>query len=104
MIVSASDGSLTDTQSITVAITNAVENQTRTLTTGADTFVASSADNWMIDGLASNDIITTLGGNDTVRGNAGDDTISTGDGNDTITFSGNGDGFDSIDGGAGSIR
>ena len=102
VIVSASDGSLSGTQAIAVSITNVVENQTRSLTTGADTFVAPSADNWTIDGLGGNDTITTLGGNDTVRGNAGDDTISTGGGNDTITFSGSGDGFDTIDGGAGT--
>ena len=102
VIVRASDGSLSDDQAIAVTITNVVENQTKSLTTGADTFVAPSADNWTVDGLAGNDTITTLGGNDTVRGNAGDDTISTGGGNDTITFSSTGEGFDSIDGGPGA--
>ncbi len=102
VIVSASDGAKNDTQAIAVTIGNVVEGQTRSLTTGADTFAAPSEDNWTIDGLAGNDLITTLGGADTVRGNAGDDTIFTGDGNDTVTFSGNGDGFDAIDGGGGA--
>lgn len=95
---SSADGSTAD-QSFAVAIGNVVENQTRTLTAGPDTFVAVSDDNWTIDGLAGNDSITTLAGADTVRGNGGGDVIVTGAGNDSITFSGSAGGFDEVDGG-----
>lgn len=97
----SADGSTAD-QSFAVAIGNVVENQTRTLTAGADSFVAVSDDNWTVDGLAGNDGITTLAGADTVRGNGGDDAIATGAGNDSITFSGTAGGFDDVDGGDGN--
>lgn len=91
-------------ETLTIELTNVVETQTFTLTTGADTFTASSDDHWVLNGLAGNDSLTTLGGADIVRGNAGDDTISTGAGNDIITFFQNKEGFDAIDGGAGADR
>lgn len=81
-----------------------VFTQIKSLTTGADTFVATSNDNWNVDGLAGNDSITTLNGADVVRGNAGNDTISTGAGDDVITFSGSKDGVDAVDGGEGTDR
>ena len=100
--VRVTDSSLTSfEQGFTISLTNAVENQTRSLTQGNDNFVAPSADNWTISGNNGNDAITTLGGIDRITGGAGDDTISTGEGNDTIVFSGTNGGFDTVDGGAG---
>jgi Ca2+-binding RTX toxin-like protein len=56
------------------------------------TLTGTSAVN-TLSGLAGNDIITGLGGNDTLNGN---------DGDDSFRFSGTADGFDIINGGAGS--
>jgi Ca2+-binding RTX toxin-like protein len=59
---------------------------------GADTFTATSDDNYIYNGLAGDDRIT---------GGTGNDTIVAGDGADTIIFAGTGLGFDAVDGGAG---
>jgi Ca2+-binding RTX toxin-like protein len=73
-------------------------------TSGADTFTATTDDDYVYSGLGGDDTITTLGGADTIRGGGGNDTISTGAGDDTIVYSGSGEGFDSVDGGAGTDR
>ncbi len=89
-------------ETFTVQVADVKETQTRALTTGADAFRAGSDDDWVIDGLRGNDTITTLGGDDVLHGNLGDDVISTGAGDDIVTFSGTKDGFDTVDGGAGT--
>jgi len=53
-------------------------------------------------GAGGNDSLTGLGEDDLVSGDAGNDTISTGAGNDVINFSGTGEGFDAVTGGAGT--
>jgi Ca2+-binding RTX toxin-like protein len=53
-------------------------------------------------GGASADNLATGAEADRVSGDAGDDTINTGAGNDVITFSGTGEGFDAVTGGADS--
>ena len=50
----------------------------------------------------SNDNLSTGAENDIVSGDAGDDTVSTGAGDDTIFFTGVGEGFDAVTGGAGA--
>ena len=88
----------------TVAVSNVIENQSRTLTTAADNFLAPSDDNWSIDALAGNDQISTGAGADVIRGNSGDDTLSGGGGDDVFTVSGTSDGYDVVQGGAGNDR
>jgi len=46
--------------------------------------------------------LSSAGEGDLISGDAGDDAIVSGAGNDTITVSGTGDGFDNVNGGAGS--
>jgi Ca2+-binding RTX toxin-like protein len=52
-------------------------------------------------GGASADNLATGAEDDIVSGDAGDDTVSTAGGDDLITFSGTGEGFDAVTGGAG---
>ena len=73
-----------------------------TLTDGADSFLASSDENYKVAGLGGNDTISTRGGNDTITGGAGNDTISSGAGNDTILYGSGNNGYDAVDGGAGT--
>jgi Ca2+-binding RTX toxin-like protein len=53
-------------------------------------------------GGADADNLSTGAEDDLVSGDAGDDTINTGAGDDTITFTGTGEGFDAVTGGAGA--
>ncbi|MBE9036195.1 beta strand repeat-containing protein [aff. Roholtiella sp. LEGE 12411] len=90
-----SDGSLTSTASVAIAVspntTGTSRNQTILGTPGNDT----------LTGGAGNDTISGDAGNDTISGGAGDDRISGGSGNDTLT----GDaGNDTISGGSGDDR
>ena len=73
-----------------------------TLTDGADSFLASSDENYKVAGLGGNDTISTRGGNDTITGGAGNDSISSGAGNDTILYGSGNNGYDAVDGGAGT--
>lgn len=75
-----------------------------------DRLTGSSAANWMT-GDAGNDVVSGLAGNDSLRGGDGADTLTGGAGNDLIfgeagndfIFYGTGNnGFDGVDGGAGS--
>jgi Ca2+-binding RTX toxin-like protein len=86
----------------TVAVSNVIENQSRTLTTAADNFLAPSDDNWSIDALAGNDQVSTGAGADVIRGNSGNDTLSGGGGDDVFTVSGTSDGYDVVQGGDGN--
>jgi Ca2+-binding RTX toxin-like protein len=98
VIVSASDGSLADTQAIAVTVTN-VAGVTLTGTNVANTLTGTNEEDTLI-GLSGADVLSGAGGNDTLNGGAGGDTINGGDGNDTIVYA-IGDGADAIDGGAG---
>jgi Ca2+-binding RTX toxin-like protein len=70
--VAVSDGGLTDTQSITVNVTDV-----------APLIVGNDANNTLI-GTAENDNLQGLGGDDTLAGTAGNDTLSGGAGNDWL--------------------
>lgn len=88
LVVTASDGSLFDTQSLSVTVANLVDGLTLTGTSKADT----------LTGGAAEDTIYGLGGADNLTGSGGADTIDGGDGNDRIT---GGAGADVLTGGAG---
>ena len=89
VVVSASDGSLSDSQAIAVSVANVIDGVTMTGTTKADTLTGGSAE----------DTIQGLGGNDTLNGAGGADTIDGGDGADTLI---GGAGADRLTGGAGA--
>ena len=103
VIVGVSDGLLSDTQTLNVTITDAIDTpRIITLTLEGDSYTAGTNEDYVIDGLAGDDTITTGSGYDIVHGSLGWDTISTGDGDDLVTFDGFDDGADVIDGGAGT--
>jgi Ca2+-binding RTX toxin-like protein len=56
----------------------------------------------LIDGGAGNDTIIGNVAVNTIQGSGGDDTINAGDGNDIIQYTGTANGFDAVDGGAGT--
>jgi len=91
VVVAASDGSLSDTQSIAVTVTD-LNGVTINGTGSADTIDAThtpagqplptdEADT--IFGNGGNDVISGLGGDDTIDGGIGSDTMRGGAGNDT---------------------
>jgi Ca2+-binding RTX toxin-like protein len=88
VVVTASDGTLSDTQSLSIAIGNVRDGLTLTGANKADT----------LSGGAAEDTISGLGGADTLFGNGGDDFLNGGDGNDRLS---GGLGADQLTGGAG---
>ncbi len=98
-----SDGTLTDPATVTV---NRVTTANITGTGNNDIIVGNGAVN-AITGGGGNDNINAGDGNDTITGGTGNDIIAAGTGNDTIIWNtnatGDTDGFDIIDGGAGAI-
>jgi Ca2+-binding RTX toxin-like protein len=68
-------------------------------TAGVDTLTGTAGQD-DYHGGASADNLSTVAENDNVSGDAGNDTISTGAGNDNIWFTGTGEGFDAVTGGA----
>jgi Ca2+-binding RTX toxin-like protein len=99
-VTSTDHGDLSVQQQFTINVTDVPENQTITMTSRS--FTAPSSENWTVTGTSGADTIVTLGGNDIIRGAGGDDNISTGTGDDTFLYSGTGNGFDTVDGGAGT--
>ncbi|MEO6359590.1 MAG: cadherin domain-containing protein [Sphingomicrobium sp.] len=89
VLVRASDGSLSDTQAISITVANLRDGLTRTGTTKADT----------LSGSVAEDTISGLGGHDTLQGMAGADILNGGDGNDKLF---GGAGGDELTGGAGA--
>ena len=89
VVVTANDGSLSDSQAIAVSVANVIDGLALTGTTKADT----------LTGGAAEDTINGLGGNDTLSGAGGADTINGGDGADTLI---GGAGADRLTGGAGA--
>ena len=89
VVVVASDGSLTDSQTINVTVANVIDGLTLTGTSKAD----------ILTGGVAEDTISGFGGNDTLNGGGGSDTIDGGDGNDVLT---GGAGADRLTGGAGA--
>ena len=92
-ILRFNDQDVTIIPAVTVAVT---------LTSANNVYLATTSDNYLVSGLAGNDSITTVGGDDTITGGTGNDTINSGDGNDTVLFGTGSNGFDAVDGGAGS--
>lgn len=90
VIVGASDGLTSDTQSLFVTVTES------DVTTPPASIGTKNADNLI--GTTGNDEIRAKAGNDTVNGGTGDDFITGDAGNDRITA---GKGDDSVDGGDG---
>ena len=89
VVVRASDGSLSDSQSLLVTVQNLRDGLTINGSSKADTLTGSAAE----------DSISGLGGHDTLYGNEGDDLLSGGDGNDKLF---GGAGADTLTGGAGA--
>lgn len=80
--VSASDGGLTDTQEISVAV---LDLSTINGTGSADTLTGTSAAD-TISGLGGNDNISGGDGDDLIEGGTGNDTINGGNGIDTVSY------------------
>ena len=89
VVVRASDGSLIDSQNLSIAVTNVRDGVTLNGTSKADT----------LSGGAAEDTINGLAGNDWLYGFAGDDLLFGGDGSDTLV---GGAGFDRLTGGSGA--
>lgn len=98
--VLATDGALTDTQSLTITVHNVAGN-TIFGTAGNNTVDASHAINSLaatseedtIDGKKGKDKLSGLAGNDTLVGGAGKDTLIGGAGNDRLNGGKDGDQF-----------
>ncbi len=101
VIVSASDGAFTDTQTLTVMVTNVREGNTITGTSANNTISTSSTVSGQPKASEGEDTIYGLGGADTISGAGGGDYIDGGDGNDSIT---GGLGADWLIGGTGADK
>jgi Ca2+-binding RTX toxin-like protein len=84
VVVRASDGSLADSQALTVAVGNLVDGLSRTGTSRADTLSGSYEED-VLSGLAGNDTLSGFGGADTIDGGDGRDRICGGTGTDVLT-------------------
>jgi VCBS repeat-containing protein len=78
------DGSLTDTQAITVAV-NDVSGESLTGTGGADSLVGGAGDD-TLSGLAGNDTLTGGADNDLLDGGANSDSMAGGLGSDILIW------------------
>ncbi|MFC3174632.1 M10 family metallopeptidase C-terminal domain-containing protein [Novosphingobium bradum] len=96
IVVTASDGLLTDTQSLAVAVTNVngVSLSLRSPGTLTGTIEPDT-----LTGSTGNDTLNGGGGNDQLNGGTGNDVLNGGDGNDTLL---GGVGADTLTGGAGA--
>jgi serralysin len=97
-------GGLTYTQVLSVAVRDVAEPIAETITTPDGSFTAPTDDAYVVTGAEGANAITTAGGDDIVLGAGADDVIATGDGDDTIVYEGLKEGYDSVDGGAGTDR
>jgi Ca2+-binding RTX toxin-like protein len=91
VVVAASDGTLSDTQALSVSVANIVDGVTLTGTSGGNT----------LTGTVAEDTLRGLGGIDILNGGAGADLLDGGIGNDTLI---GGAGADTLVGGAGADR
>ena len=83
--IEASDGVNTDTQALTVTVTD-INEVGRTITgTSANDIISPTASNLALRSTALNDTILGLDGNDTIDGGGGTDRMEGGAGNDTYT-------------------
>jgi len=99
-----SDGSLTDTATVSIAIgrtqTGGTGNDTINGTPGNDNFSGGNGQD-RLNGLAGNDRLNGGKGNDRLNGGADDDTLLGGAGKDTLL---GGTGLDTLNGGSGDDR
>lgn len=106
VMVSVSDGVASDTQALSIQVTNVggatINGNGQNNTIGATSTVAGQPfptdEEDTIRGGGGNDTISALGGNDSLFGDAGNDRLIGGAGNDILD---GGAGNDSLDGGAG---
>jgi Ca2+-binding RTX toxin-like protein len=91
VVVTASDGTLTDSQALAITVANVIDGVTRTGTKTGDT----------LTGMDAEDSLYGIGGNDTLSGNGGADLLDGGANNDTLT---GGAGADRLTGGSGTDR
>jgi Ca2+-binding RTX toxin-like protein len=77
--------------------------QTYTGTTGVDTFIAPTADDWIIYGRGGSDSLTGNAGNDVFYGGFGNDILNGAEGNNTF-YEGLNEGVDHYIGGSGFDR
>ncbi len=94
--VTVSDGGLSDSQSLTISITQSGGTES----TGNDSLVGTEG-NDIIDGLAGNDTLSVGAGNDLLEGAKGSDVIFGDNGNDRLS---GGSGNDTLNGGANRDR
>ncbi len=85
VIVSASDGSRSDTQAIAITVTDVPEAVNLIGTAGNDTLTGTSLDD-TLQGVDGNDKLYGLGGTDLLNGGAGNDLLDGGAGIDTVTY------------------
>ena len=84
VVVTASDGSLTDTQALAISIGNVVDGVTLTGTNAGNTLTGTVAEDSLF-GLGGNDILIGSGGTDMLDGGKGNDTLNGGLGADQLT-------------------
>ena len=101
VIVSASDGIFTDTQSIAVTVTNVLEGNTIVGTSGNNSISTTTSPSGQPRATELEDVISGLGGADTIASAGGGDIVDGGAGNDQIT---GGLGADILTGGTGADR
>jgi hypothetical protein len=101
VVVSASDGSLADTQALAVSVTNVREGNLIFGTSGGNTISTTTSVSGQPRATELEDTIYGMGGNDTISGAGGADIIDGGSGNDTIT---GGLGADELTGGVGADK
>jgi Ca2+-binding RTX toxin-like protein len=89
VVVAASDGTLTDTQALSISVANIVDGVTLAGTSGGNT----------LTGTVAEDTLRGLGGNDTLNGGGGADLLDGGIGKDTLV---GGAGADTLVGGDGA--
>jgi Ca2+-binding RTX toxin-like protein len=97
--VRATDGVLSDTQTLTIRVTNLPEPGIRLIGTNGNNTLTGTARDDSLFGRAGNDRLLGLGGNDRLFGEAGNDRIEGGVGNDLLT---GGLGRDILIGGSGA--
>lgn len=97
VIVRSSDGQLFDDQALSVTVTNTVDGNVVTGTSGADSISATST-NIALRTSNEEDVVFGREGHDTIQGMAGDDELNGEAGNDTLT---GGAGADRLSGGLG---
>lgn len=87
VVVSASDSSGSDSQAITINVTDVPDDAIYVGTGEGDSFVAPDGRAWAIIGLGGDDTLRGGDGNDRLIGGTGKDTLTGGAGTDVFVFS-----------------